>query len=72
MPERDHHSPHQYGCPAVVYLLLTTAGHRGALMPFAWDTDLEALEQRAVHVAGVIVPLPVARCYLPRLEEWMI
>lgn len=72
MPDREHHPEWQYACPAVTYLLLVTAGPRNALMPFAWDTDLEALDERAKNLAGVIVALPVVRCHLPSTGEWDI
>jgi len=71
MSDLSHHSTQQYGCPPVVYLLLITGGHRGALLPFAWDTDRDALIDRAGPVGGVVVQLPVVHCNLPSLENWL-
>lgn len=72
MPDRPHHSAEQYGCPTATYCLLVTAGHLGALIPFAWSTDLDELRERAAPVAGVIVQLPVVACHLPAPQEWSL
>jgi hypothetical protein len=70
MPSRPVHTPDEYDCPPSVFLVLTTANLRGYLMPFAWCTDLDEACHRAGNVNGVIVALPVIRCYLPPIKEW--
>lgn len=70
--DRRHHTAQQYGCPTVIYVILVTAGHLGALTPFAYSTDLQEMCERAVPLAGVVVQLPVVVCHLPQPKEWSL
>lgn len=72
MPDREHHTPQQYGCPTAVYAVLVTAGPVGHLMCAEYHTDPDEAVQRAGYLAGVVVLLPIIHCNLPSREEWTV